>query len=69
MKREAIKIRVCSCGTPLIWTFRWPYCEYYCLNCGGRGGMFGIGSNIELTTELKIKQRVVNKIWKSIQNM
>lgn len=65
MKQNEIKI--CSdCGTPLIWTFRWAGAEYYCLNCGTMGGVFGTGEYVKLTPELRLKRRVVNKIWKSI---
>lgn len=64
MKNE--KITVCNnCGTPLIWTFRWDYNELYCLNCGALGDMF-MGKKVELTEELKLKNRVVLKIWKSL---
>lgn len=60
------EIRVCEeCGTPLIWTFRWDYKERYCLNCGALGDMF-LGKNVELTKELKLKERIVNRIWKSL---
>ena len=62
MKKE---ITICeNCGTPLIWTFRWDYKEMYCLNCGANGDMF-MGKKVEITPELKLKYRVVNKVWKS----
>ena len=63
MKEE---IKICeNCGTPLIWTFRWDYKEMFCLNCGALGDMF-FGKGVGLTPELKMKYRVVNKIWKSL---
>lgn len=60
-------IRICTnCGCPLIWTFRWAYKERFCMNCGLTGGMMGTGKDVELTPELKLKQRVINKIWSAL---
>src|SRR4030042_5407487 len=60
------KINICeNCGTPLMWTFRWDYNEIYCLNCGALGDMF-MGKKVDITPDLKMKYRVVNKIWHSL---
>ncbi len=60
------EIQVCEhCGTPLIWTFRWAYKEYFCMNCGALGDMF-MGKEVKITPELKLKSRVVHKIWNSL---
>lgn len=65
-KRHKAMIRVCECGTPMIWTFFFPYCERYCLNCGTSGGMLGTGSDVEATRELIFKKRLVDAIWKQL---
>jgi len=66
-KRQKKTIRVCdNCETPLIWTFAFPYCERYCLNCSAKGGMLGTGKDIEATQELVFKENLVNAIWKVI---
>ena len=39
--------------TPLIWTFAFPYAEYWCPYCGGRTGMLGGGQDVDTTEELK----------------
>ena len=58
------KITICSnCGSPLIWTFYFNYRKMFCLNCGKVGSMF-IGNEVDLTNELRIKQKIVNGIWK-----
>lgn len=61
-----IKITVCDdCETPLIFTFRWAFKEMYCLNCGALGDMF-MGKKVRLTDELKLKKRIVDRIWKTL---
>ena len=60
-------IKVCpKCQTPLIWTFCFPYCEYFCLNCGYKHGMLGAGEDIKLTKKLKLKKDIVDSIWKQL---
>lgn len=66
MKKEK-KIKVCSeCEAPLIFTFAFDYCELYCLNCGAKGGMFGTGHEVDLTTELLFKKKLVDSLWRVI---
>ncbi len=65
-KRQQKYIRVCDCGTPMIWTFFFPYCERYCLNCGNSGGMLGTGDSVPATRELIFKKRLVDAIWKEL---
>ena len=66
-KKIATTIRVCdNCETPLIWTFAFPYCERFCLNCGAKGGMLGTGDDVPITKELRFKKRLVDAIWKVI---
>ena len=66
-KKSPKTIRVCDeCETPLIWTFAFPYCERYCLNCGAKGGMMGTGTDIEATRELIFKKKLVNAVWKVV---
>jgi hypothetical protein len=58
------KIKVCNnCEAPLIWTFCFPYAEYFCMNCGFKGGMFGSGKDVDLTPELKLKKKLIDTIW------
>lgn len=38
--------------TPLIWTFAFPYYEYWCPFCGAKGGMLGTGREVAATQEL-----------------
>lgn len=65
--RQKKTIRVCDhCETPLIWTFAFPYCERYCLNCGAMGGMMGTGKDIPATKDLIFKEKLVLAIWKVI---
>jgi hypothetical protein len=49
------EIKVCECDekTPLMWTFKFNGCEYWCPRCGYMSGMFGAGINVPLTTELE----------------
>lgn len=66
-RKEKREIRVCNeCGVPLIWTFAFPYCERFCLNCGATGGMLGTGIDIPTTRELIFQKRLVDAIWKVI---
>lgn len=63
-RKEEPTIRVCDCGTPLIWTFCWAYAERYCLNCGSNSGMMGGGNDVLATKELRFKKKLVDSIWK-----
>lgn len=38
---------------PLIWTFAFRSCEYWCPFCGFTGGMMGSGHHVGTTYELK----------------
>jgi hypothetical protein len=38
---------------PLIYTFAFNGCEYWCPYCGSKGGLFGTGISVELTNELE----------------
>ena len=64
--RKKEYIRVCDCGTPMIWTFFFPFCERFCLNCGRKGGMLGTGDSVPATRELIFKKRLVDAIWKEL---
>lgn len=67
IKQDNREITICrDCGTPLLWTFRWAYKEYFCMNCGGTWGMMGAGISVEETPELKLKYRIVKRIWDSL---
>jgi hypothetical protein len=60
------QITICSnCKIPLIWTFKWAYNEWFCINCGGHWGMMGRDST-ELTPELKVQDKVIQRLWKVI---
>lgn len=48
------EIIVCNnCEHPLIWTFAFPYAEYYCMNEFEWGGMFGTGHRVPSTPKLR----------------
>lgn len=53
------KIKICSrhqnYKTPLIWTFAFPYAEYWCPACGAHEGMLGAGENVPWTWRLHHK--------------
>lgn len=50
------KIKVCynhdNYRVPLIWTFKFISCEYWCPYCGYTGGMFGSGTDVRVTPKL-----------------
>ena len=64
-RREKLEINVCSCGSPLVYTFAFAYKEYLCLECGNTYGMMGVDS-VEATPELKHKQKLYKKLWNII---
>lgn len=49
------------CDRPLVWTFTFSYAEWYCLECGGQFGMFGVVS-VPATVEL-LALREANNAW------
>lgn len=60
-------VRVCDeCSAPLIWTFAFPYCERFCLNCGAKGGMLGTGKDVPATRNLIFKKAIIDALWKVI---
>jgi hypothetical protein len=64
--KEEKKIRVCEyCGSPLIFTFRWAYKEYFCMNCGALGDIF-MGKDVVLTPELRLKKKIIDKTWNAL---
>lgn len=64
-RKEKLKINVCSCGSPLVFTFAFAYKEYLCLECGNTYGMMGVRS-VEATPELKHKKKLYEKLWNII---
>lgn len=50
---DKIKVCECDCKTPLIWTFKFIGCEYWCPRCGYSSGMFGAGRNVTRTKEIE----------------
>ena len=68
MKKE---IELCPyCKKPLIWTFIYPDCEWYCLNCKSSYPMFCDSITIDEYNEdfnyYKIQKRLYEKIFKAI---
>lgn len=52
---ERKEIKICDRHekqVPLIWTFAFPGCEYWCPYCGFSGGMLGSGIDVANTDEL-----------------
>jgi len=52
--------------TPLIWTFKFPYAEYYCMSGGHSGGALGTGHTVKATPELKKLAKKERKLWDEI---
>lgn len=54
-------IRICSnhpeYEVPLIWTFAFPYAEYWCPYCGAKYGMLGAGKLVPLIDELEQRHK------------
>lgn len=54
---NADEIKICSnhqeYQVPLIWTFKFRGAEFWCPYCGYQEGMFGAGTNVTQTDELK----------------
>lgn len=67
-KKQKPTVRICGCGTPLIWTFAFAYSERYCLNCGQPTPMFDGNNDVPLTKELQLKKKLVEVMWKVIYN-
>lgn len=62
------EIMVCNnCDEPLIWTFAFSGCEYYCVSCGYAGGMFGTGHRVEATPELIATKKTINRKWGQVR--
>lgn len=60
----AKEIMVCNQHeTPLIWTFTFPYSEYFCMYGNHSGGMLGTGHKVELTPKLKKLKTLYNRRW------
>ena len=68
MKDSKEKIKICSnhqhYRTPLIWTFAFPYKEYWCPYCGLTGGMFGTGEDVNQTLVLIKRLKIYEKSTK-----
>ena len=65
---ETPTISVCnSCEMPVVWTFAFPYAEYYCLLCGNKTGMMGGKTETPATEELKALKRLIEKVWKVLR--
>ena len=61
------EIRVCNCGGPLMWTMHVAYAEYYCMHCGDSFGMMGSGKDVEETPELRHRQKLYSRVFKTIR--
>lgn len=65
--RHDTEIMVCNTHeTPLIWTFKFPYAEYYCMSGNHSGGAFGTGKTVPSTPELIALRISERKIWDSL---
>jgi len=67
MKKEKKEVRVCDCGAPLHWTFLFDGAEYFCMNCGRTGGMFGTGKDVPQTVETRAQRMVANDVFKALR--
>ena len=64
-------IELCPvCEQPLVWSFIYPGCEWYCINCKEGYPMFCDSISIEKSNEnykyYEIKQKVYSDIFKAI---
>ena len=59
--------RLCSCWTPLIFTFAFPYKEWYCLNCWEASEFFNGSREEQSNKEIQLKYDLVNTIFKRIR--
>lgn len=60
----AKEIMVCNThDTPLIWTFVFPYAEYFCMAGNHSEGMLGAGYKVELTPELEALNTLYHRRW------
>ncbi len=67
IRNLAKEIMVCErCENPLIWTFAFIGCEWYCPSCGNAGGMLGFGKAVKLTPARKKKLRSLKIRWGQI---
>lgn len=65
--RHETEIVVCNTHeTPLIWTFKFPYAEYYCMSGGHAGGALGTGKAVPTTLELLELKIAERKLWDEI---
>lgn len=63
----AKELLVCErCENPLLWTFAFPGCEWYCPSCGAASGMLGFGKKVKLTPARKKKLRSLKIRWGQI---
>lgn len=55
--KQGDQIKVCTNHeeylVPLIWTFRFHGAEYWCPYCGYQSGMFGAGTIVSASEDLK----------------
>ena len=58
--------RLCSCWTPLTFTYAFPYKEWYCLNCWVASGFFNAGKEQESDKELQLMDDLAQAIFKRI---
>jgi hypothetical protein len=47
---------------PLIWTFAFNGCEYWCPFCGWAGGMLGAGVNVPFSKKLRIRRESYKRL-------
>ena len=53
---------------PLIFTFAWDNCEYWCPYCGCHGGMLGAGEQVSKTPELTKRKEAYTKATEEYLN-
>lgn len=58
------RIAVCSCGSPLIFTFAFSGREYYCLDCGRQEDIFA--DRVPTTARLRKRLSKLQEEWAKI---
>lgn len=62
--KDDSEITVCNTHeTPLIWTFKFPGAEWFCMAGNHAGGMLGTGHKVEATPQLLGIQAEQRAIW------
>jgi len=61
---KEVTIAICDCGEPYMWTYMFPYNEWYCIRCGSKHGMLGVdGETVQSNSALAKKHKAMEKLF------